>query len=191
MVRMSLEERRRRLIEAAIDLVGESGTCAATTRGIAARAGMPLASFHYAFASQQELMMAVLHTLVEREIADHGELQLSGANQVEVMLSALMRHLADVERRTNDYRALQELSLYAQHIPGFEGLPAVFRQRRITRVHDKLVAYQQARRATYDRPVLDLAKTLVLFADGITVSLLTGRHPDELRESLERQMRIG
>ncbi|MDA8437234.1 MAG: TetR family transcriptional regulator [Propionibacterium sp.] len=191
MVRMSLEERRRRLIEGAIDIVGESGVSAASTRAISARADMPLAAFHYAFTSQQELMMAVLHTLVEREIADHGEFELVGDSQLEVVLAALLRHVDDVERRMNDYRALQELGLYAQHIPGFEGLPAVFRQRRITRLRDKLLAFQQATGVAFDRTALDLAKTLVLLADGITISLITSRHPAELRASLDRQIRIG
>lgn len=123
-VRMPLEERRRRLIEAAIVIVGESGLGAASTRAISTHAGMPLASFHYAFSSQQELMMVALHTLVEREIADHGDLELDGHTQTEAVRSALLMHLTDVDRRLHDYRALQELSLHAQHIPGFEELPA-------------------------------------------------------------------
>lgn len=189
MVRMPLEERRRRLIEAAIDIVGDSGVGAASTRAIATRAGMPLASFHYAFSSQQELLMAALHTLVEREMADHGDLQLDGDNQLDAVRSGLLMHLADVDRRPRDYRALQELALYAQHIPGFEDLPAKFRQRRTTRIHDKLVRFRATRDIDFDRPAIDIAKGLVLLADGITISMLTGRDAGELRDSIERQLR--
>ena len=190
-MRMPLEERRRRLIEAAIVIVGESGVGAASTRAISTRAGMPLASFHYAFSSQQELMMAALHTLVEREMADHGDLELDGDNQADAVRSGLLMHLADVDRRPRDYRALQELSLYAQHIPGFEDLPATFRQRRTTRIHDKLVHFRSSRGISFDRPAIDIAKGLVLLADGITLSMLTGRDAGELRESIHRQLRQG
>ncbi|HET9129107.1 MAG TPA: TetR family transcriptional regulator [Propionibacteriaceae bacterium] len=189
MVRMPLEERRRRLIEAAIVIVGESGLGAASTRAISTHAGMPLAAFHYAFSSQQELMMVALHTLVDREIADHGDLELDGHTQAEAVRSALLMHLTDVDRRLHDYRALQELSLHAQHIPGFEDLPATFRERRTSRIHDKLVQFRDSRQIRFDRPAIDIAKGLVLLADGITVSMLTGRDADELRDSIKRQLR--
>ena len=189
MVRMPLEERRRRLTEAAIAIVGDSGVGAASTRAVAERAGMPLASFHYAFSSQQELMMVALHTLVEREMADHGDLQLVGNSQGEAVMSALLMHLGDVERRLLDYRAVQELSLYAQHIPGFQDLPAEFRRRRTDRVHAKLVQFRNSRGIRFDRPAIVIAKGLVLLADGITVSLLTGRDAAEMRRSIQRQLR--
>ena len=52
-------ERRASLARAARTVIARDGLAAATTRAIVAEAGMPLASFHYAVASRDELLREV------------------------------------------------------------------------------------------------------------------------------------
>lgn len=70
---MSAEERRERLVEAAVRVMTRDGVARATTRAIAAEAGMPLGVFHYAFQSKQELMVLVTETIARRSRADIDE----------------------------------------------------------------------------------------------------------------------
>lgn len=56
MSRLPVPQRRAALIEAALRVIARDGLAAATTRAIAAEAGMSLASLHYAFTSRDELI---------------------------------------------------------------------------------------------------------------------------------------
>jgi AcrR family transcriptional regulator len=66
MARMSVEERREALIEAAYRVIADHGVEGATTRRVCAQAKMPLASFHYAFESRMALLTAVIDQAVPR-----------------------------------------------------------------------------------------------------------------------------
>ena len=70
MARMSAGDRRELLVEAAIRVMTRDGVAKATTRAIAAEAGMPLGVFHYAFRSKQELMTMVTETIARQSKAD-------------------------------------------------------------------------------------------------------------------------
>jgi AcrR family transcriptional regulator len=63
---MSVTERRRRLLDAALEVVSREGVANATTRAITAEAGMPRGMFHYCFDSKDQL----LEMLIERHVAD-------------------------------------------------------------------------------------------------------------------------
>ncbi len=52
------------LVEAALRVVERDGVAAATTRQIADEAGMPLGTVHYWFADKDELLRAVVNTLL-------------------------------------------------------------------------------------------------------------------------------
>ncbi|WP_238555683.1 TetR/AcrR family transcriptional regulator [Gordonia amicalis] len=66
--RMSVEQRRSALIESAYRAIADHGVEGATTRRICAHAGMPLASFHYAFESRTALLCAVMEQAVPVDI---------------------------------------------------------------------------------------------------------------------------
>nr|WP_238421174.1 TetR/AcrR family transcriptional regulator [Gordonia sp. 'Campus'] len=68
MARMSVDQRRSALIESAYRVIADHGVEGATTRRICAHAGMPLASFHYAFESRTALLCAVMETAVPTDI---------------------------------------------------------------------------------------------------------------------------
>lgn len=69
LARMSVEQRRTALIEAAYRVIADHGVEGATTRRICSHANMPLASFHYAFDSRTALLCAVMETAVPSDIS--------------------------------------------------------------------------------------------------------------------------
>jgi DNA-binding transcriptional regulator YbjK len=60
--------RRRALLDAAIAVIGERGLGGTTHRAVAARAGLPLATTSYFFASLDELVTCALQELSEQTI---------------------------------------------------------------------------------------------------------------------------
>jgi DNA-binding transcriptional regulator YbjK len=64
-VRRNPEERRRRIIEAACELIPEVGVAGLTHRLVAARAGVPLGATTYYFRSLDELVEAALAAAAE------------------------------------------------------------------------------------------------------------------------------
>lgn len=64
MPNIPIHRRRDMLLDAGARVIARSGVASATTRAIVAEAGMPLASFHYAFTNHQEFLLR----LIEREL---------------------------------------------------------------------------------------------------------------------------
>lgn len=62
--RRSVEERRQQLIDAAVAVMADRGLTGATTRAITDHADLALGAFHYAFASKDELLSAVIEQVV-------------------------------------------------------------------------------------------------------------------------------
>lgn len=56
---MSIEERRRRLVEAAFEVAASAGVLGMTTRAVTKQAGMPHGAFHYAFDGKADLIHAM------------------------------------------------------------------------------------------------------------------------------------
>lgn len=59
MVYLSWDERRRRIVDAAIDVIATEGLARLTTRRIAERAEAPLGSLHYCFRNKDELLRLI------------------------------------------------------------------------------------------------------------------------------------
>lgn len=65
MTYLPVARRQQLLLEAGARVIARSGIGGATTRAVVTEAGMPLASFHYAFASHEEFLLR----LIECELA--------------------------------------------------------------------------------------------------------------------------
>ncbi|WP_406864230.1 TetR/AcrR family transcriptional regulator [Streptomyces sp. HUAS MG47] len=80
MARVPTAERRKDLVNAAIQVIATHGVDGATTRRIAEQANAPLATLHYCFQTKELLFAAVFERLAERyrevliESDVHGEL---------------------------------------------------------------------------------------------------------------------
>jgi AcrR family transcriptional regulator len=66
--RLTVDERRERLLEAAARVIARDGLAEATTRAITDEAGMPRGTFHYCFDSKEQL----LGQLVQKHVKDMG-----------------------------------------------------------------------------------------------------------------------
>ena len=124
MVRMSAEERRRQLTEAAIAVMTREGVARATTRAIAGEAQMPLGGFHYAFESKHELLVRVIQTIARQSKADIDAAVLTrpDLDLEEVATAGLMAYFDHVVAHPKEHLLTYELTQYALREEGFEGV---------------------------------------------------------------------
>ncbi len=182
--RMSPDDRRDALVQAAVRVIARGGVAAATTRAIVAEARMPLGAFHYVFTSREELLAEVTRTVTDDErIAAELALPM-GATLEESVDAALTSYLelliADPDREL----ALTELSLY-----GLRHDPALAR-----RQHDlyflemETLLRHVAERCgiRWNEPLPDLARTLIVVTEGITGTWLTDRDTNAARGVIRR-----
>ena len=190
MPRISVVDRRAELISAALRVVAAEGVAAATTRAIVAEAGMSLASFHYAFASRDELLAELVAHVVEHErvVLDVGELLTDeeATQEHSPTLEAVVR--AGLERYVDLLRAdpareaaMQELSAYAMRTPGLEHLALEQYRRYEELACEALALAATVSGSTWTQPVDEIARTVIAFTDGLTLGWLVRRDDAEAR----------
>jgi AcrR family transcriptional regulator len=174
-VRIPADERRRQLVAAAFRVMAADGVGAATTRAIAAEAGMPLSSFHYCFRSKNELLGELAGQMVSTEVSAAAQV-LTPEDGLEVTIrGALRAYWQLVEESPGEHQVLYELTQVALRTPGLEGLA----QRQYAR-------YQAGCREMIERigvacevewllPLDVLARMLVTLLDGLTLNWLVDR----------------
>ncbi|HEY0214962.1 MAG TPA: TetR family transcriptional regulator [Cellulomonas sp.] len=203
MARIPVEDRRRALVGAAIRVIAREGVPAATTRAIVAEADMPLASFHYAFTSRDELLVAVIEQVTEQERlaaevrfrplpgpgagsgpdAEPGGAPVgAGRPTVEqVVRAGLESYLDLLVAEPLREQALLELSMYALRTPGLEHV-----------VQAQYATYRRAAAATlrsaaeitgapWTVPEDELAQLLVTVVDGLTTTWLSDHSTERAR----------
>lgn len=119
--RVSLEERRRQLIEATIAEMRESGVQSVTLRSVANRAGASLATVHYCFENKEALIQAAVVRWLTTMVEYAGDLPLDAG--FDAMVSAFAeRFWDDLERTPEDVLAQIELVLWAKRHQASSGL---------------------------------------------------------------------
>ncbi|AWH90933.1 TetR/AcrR family transcriptional regulator [Dietzia lutea] len=70
MARITEEQRRLDLINAAIEVIAEKGVAGATTRRIAERANSPLTMIHYCFGTKEDLFYAIFEHMAVKHFGE-------------------------------------------------------------------------------------------------------------------------
>ncbi len=184
MPRMSVTDRRRALVDAAVRVIARDGVAGATTRAVVAEAGMSLASLHYAFPSRDHLLEAVIAdvTAQERRAAEAGLLPLDGATAPgpgsgartleEVVRDGLERYVGLLVADPDRERALLELALYAMRAPGQRAALVAQYDLYQEAAAASLTAAAVATGSRWTVPLPDVARALVMVTDGITTAWL-------------------
>lgn len=110
--RVSLEDRREQLIEATIGAMREVGVQSITLRGIAKRAGAPLAAVHYCFESKEALIQAAVVRWLQEMVGYATSIPTTVGFSAAVHSFAEL-YWAELERNPEDVLAQIELVLWA------------------------------------------------------------------------------
>lgn len=113
MVRLTVTERRERLLDAATRVAVRDGIADTTTRAITTEAGMPRGTFHYCFQSKDEL----LEELVKRRVKDMVEAACASwqddKSLAENLRAGLQAILGVGKADPNEELLAYELTVYA------------------------------------------------------------------------------
>ncbi|WP_431963651.1 TetR/AcrR family transcriptional regulator [Actinacidiphila sp. bgisy160] len=168
-------ERRQRIIDAAIRVVGERGIAGLGHRAVAAAADVPLGSTTYHFATLDDLLVAALRQCNEAFFREVGERALLGSPGAD-LAAELARFVEETVSRDRP-RAQLEYELYL----------AALRREAVRPVAAEWVDHMAALLARWTDPVT--ARALAALTDGMCLqALLTGRDIDreEAREVFAR-----
>jgi AcrR family transcriptional regulator len=186
MTRMSATERRAALARAALALIARDGVAAATTRAIVAEAGMPLASFHYAVPSREELLRDVVELVVAGEgAAAYGSLTVDAPDIRSAVRGVLGSYLDLVRADPGREQAMFELTQHALRAPNLRDLPAEQYGAYRELVRRLLEAGAQRYGMRWDVPLDDLAALAVALSDGVTLAWLATRDDDAAERLLD------
>ncbi|MFB2556530.1 TetR/AcrR family transcriptional regulator [Herbiconiux liangxiaofengii] len=172
MARLPVAERRRRLLAAAFAVISRAGVAGATTRAVVEEAGMKLASFHYAFASREELLAELVDDVISRTEVVLEVPATEGEGLESLLERGLLRYLDGVRADPLRERAMFELTQHAMRTPGLEHLAA--RQYETYRAFAAGSLTEAAARTgcAWSRPVNEVAAELVALTDGLTLAWL-------------------
>jgi len=183
---MSVAHRREALVGAALAVIERDGVHAATTRAIVAEAGMSLASFHYAYASRDELLEAVVRRVVDGYAAAEADLEIEGPLEVESLVrSAITSYVELLRADPAREQGMIELSLYSIRTEGLRTVATA-----------QYAAYQDFTESVIRRiaevtgtrwkvPTPLLARMVTTMTDGLTLGYLVNRDDEALDQLTE------
>jgi AcrR family transcriptional regulator len=180
---MPASERRRQIVEAAARAIASVGLDGATTRLIAAEAGVPLSTLHYVFKDKRAVLAGVHQHLVERDTALFEASITDGCgleSAIRIMTLDYLDHMLQDEPMMV---ANWEIRFWSACTPGNEGLATEL----YATYHDFCTAALQ--RAATGTLSAEHARQLVQFLfnaiDGVVLQYLAQRNPAAARSSLE------
>jgi len=179
--RIPASERRAALIDAALRVVSRNGLAQATTRAIVAEAGMSLASFHYAFESRDELVDELITTVIGREQQAVLPDPITGQTLREILEAGLLRYFEHLRADPEHEQAMLELTQYALRSPERHPLAAAQYARYAELAAHALELAAKQSGARWRSPVDRVARVLVAFTDGLTLTWLVERDDDAAR----------
>jgi AcrR family transcriptional regulator len=136
---------------------------------------MPLASFHYAFASRDEMMEELIAHVVETQSIAAFEAIRFGSDIRSTIREGLQAFFDTIVADTAEEQVLFELMLFAMRTPGLESLP----QRQWAKYRDAarqvIEAAAESAGIRWTVPVDSVARMLITYTDGLTLSWLADR----------------
>lgn len=181
MAHTPVDERRRALLAAAMRVVASRGLAAASTRAIVAEAGMSLASFHYAFASRDDLLEVLISEVIALEERAIAPKDVAGKTLTELLHDGLLGYLHHLQSDPAHEQAMLELTQYAirdksdlarDQYTAYTGM-----------VMNALDIGAQATGTHWLVPLPTVARLLITLTDGLTMTWLVDRD-DALAEQV-------
>lgn len=178
-MRVPAEQRRAALTEAAMRVISRDGVRAASTRAIAAEAGMSLASVHYVFDSHDAVLREVISWVIaEERAAAASPLDLpEDVELVPLLRAGVAAYLALVQQDPGREQGMLELTHYALRHPAMADIAHAQYEQYYELAGDLLDHVADRAGVGWTVPVAVLARWIVAFTDGLTMQWLAA--PDQ------------
>jgi AcrR family transcriptional regulator len=114
------EEKREAILQAAVAVIATNGVHGATTRKIAAEAGINLATLHYQFENKEAILLSVLGHLASK-YRQNLEQTFDKPEPLRDRIDRLLTYIwGEIQRNPHEQLTLFDLTLYALTTPGSE-----------------------------------------------------------------------
>ena len=181
----TVDERRARILQAAIAVLAQDGIAETTTRKIAAKAEVNQAMLRYYFGSKDDLLFAVLQEMMQqtREVAQRARPR--GKALRAMLQEGLLSFWEYFETRPELQVMQYELTLYALRNPDsawlarqqYDGYCAVVE----TLFEEAFAATAQSSAVSF----AELARFVIGGLDGLILQFISNRDPQRARRDLE------
>lgn len=184
MARMTADERREQLLDAAERLMTREGVAAGTTRAIVAEAGMQPSVFHYCFRSRDEMISELIVRLGGRERKAVWDGVVPSGDLREMLLSAVEAYLGHLSAHPEQELVLFELNHYALRTPSMVDLAVRQYEMYYASAQHVLAMAAEVTGHRWLLPDATMARMAISILDGVTTTWLADRDTDQARQVL-------
>ena len=182
MNRMNVDERRAKLIEAAIEVMLRDGVSRTTTRSIVQQAGMTTGAFHYCFFSKEELELEVIRVLNARAFDALLAQVSTDVNGPEIIDRVAAAYVDSLVLEAPQRQLTFELTLHALRQPNLRDAAVKHYRVKFDGAEEFLDAMANAGGFRWRLPTSDLARLALGLAEGIAFQwVVTDEHPTPAR----------
>lgn len=181
---VSVEQRRRELIDAAIRVTADVGLAAASTRAICAEAGVQQSVFHYCFSAKEELLRELTREVVAGVVETAvGNLQ-PGADVEESLFRGLMGLWETVSGQPEKQLVFYELTVGALRAPDRSDIAEWQYREYYASTGTFLVRLAETAGVEWTVPVPVLSRMVTTAIDGLILGWLADGRAEEVEASL-------
>lgn len=184
MAYLSAEERRRTIIDAAVEVIANEGLAKATTRRIADRANAPLGALHYCFRNKAELIQVVADEGAEMLSASFDDVDPQAGFEATLRNSvAALWHW--VEQNVGLQLALIELAMFKIRQNDDEDLYRMWDRFGGDLLRDRLSRALEADPLELEVPLDEIVRFINHRFDGLVFEFAASRDSDACRRQTE------
>ena len=168
MARKPAAVRRRDLVEAGLRVIAREGMHRATVRAIVAEAGVPLATFHYVFASRDEMIGEAYAFVALRPEENTMAAMPEGATLDDAIRAIFTLWFERFLEHPEYELAIMEIMAYCSRTPSLAHLPGEVQERYLEAVTDAVEGLREHFGASAAMPARDAAALVLHLTDGLT-----------------------
>ncbi|WP_375389453.1 TetR/AcrR family transcriptional regulator [uncultured Amnibacterium sp.] len=184
MQRIAVADRRVALLDAAVAVVARDGMARATTRAIAAEAGMPTASFHYVFASYDAMVGQLVEAVLDAQQQGVAAAVGDAATLRDFTAGALQGWLDRASADPDQELALHEVVAWSRSSPELHHLARAVYARYESAVAAFVADAEQRFGVRWRLPSADVARFVLVITGGVAARWVVDRDDAAARTSL-------
>ncbi|GAB2651835.1 hypothetical protein GCM10027169_16440 [Gordonia jinhuaensis] len=184
MAKLPADVRRNQLIEVAIAVASSEGIAAATTRRVAAEAGVAVGVVHYCFGTKELLMREVIRAIVNEILEASIDAPREGDSLRSYLSRAADAYCVAITRNHEKRRLTFELTTYTVRTDSARELGRMQYECYFEAARRFFVRAAEATGTAWIVSVETLARMLVAMSEGMALVWLVDRKTDEMRKVL-------
>jgi TetR/AcrR family transcriptional regulator, regulator of biofilm formation and stress response len=182
--RIAVADRREALLDAAVRIIAREGMAGASTRAVAAEAGMPTASVHYVFASVDAMVEQVVLRVLEAQRAGVAGAVDEAVTLREFTTGALQGWLDRAAADPDAELALHGIVGWSRSSPGKQHLAVTVYEAYADAVDSFVQAAEQRFGVRWRVPSADVARLVLVLTDGVAARWVVDRDEAGARTAL-------